>query len=262
MALIRLKKDGTYATTCSICKKRLTNPIFATSAFIDDEKHPLRRFSDAPMHWACYANWKHQKEFANLYFKVLIKAYERNPYWSAIIKSDDLMVTFSIRGVGIFLRKTGTIKWVERQNWDNWLKSQWKHSCDHKLEEKALMEILELLKTIELPNSLDPNLRVNELENLQCNSWDIVINKVMNKRKTAKLLMKLGIFYVVPVKENDTVLKTYHLYTYRQIKRKLRSLPVRFNLGYVEPDFSEEYFKEQNDFEYQFLENTGYENSI
>jgi hypothetical protein len=266
MALIRLKKNGTCATTCSICKKRLTDPIFATSHFISDKRHPLWRFSDAPMHWACYANWKHQKEFANLYFKALIKVYERNPYSSAIFKSDDLMVTCSTGGVLIFFAKTGTIKGVERQNWNNWLKSEWKHSCVHKLEEKALLEILETLKKIELPDALDQNLRVNEGEPLQYENWDIVINKVMNKRKTAKHLMKLEICYVVPVKEDETVWKTYHFYTYRQIKRKLRSLPVRFNLGNVDVnDYYREVlesFKEQNDFEYQLFENKGFEDII
>jgi len=52
-------------------------------------------------------------------------------------------------------------------------------------------------------------------------------------------------------------------YTYRQIKRKLRSLPVRFNLGHVDVDdyYREvlESFKEQNDFEYQLFENNGYD---
>lgn len=263
MALIQLKKNGTYATTCSICEKRLTDPIFATTHFISDKKHPLWRFSDAPMHWACYANWRHQKEFANLYFKALSKVHERNPYSSPIFKSDDLMVTYGTVGIAIFLGKTGTIKRVEIQKWDDWLKSEWKNSCVHKLEEKALMEILDLLKTIELPKSFDQNLRANELKNLQYKNWDIVINKVMNNRKTAKHLMKLNICYVVAIKEDDTVSKISPFYTYRQIKRKLRSLPVRFNLGHVDVDdyYREvlESFKEQNDFEYQLFENNGYE---
>ena len=114
--------------------------------------------------------------------------------------------------------------------------------------------------------SLDHIQRIYELGYLQYDDWDIVIIKVINKRKTIKHLMKLGICYVVPVKEDDTVSKAYNLYTYRQIKRKLKSLPVRFNLGcvYLYSDCCEalESLKEQNDFEYQVFENRGYENSI
>lgn len=54
--------------------------------------------------------------------------------------------------------------------------SEWKLCCDHKLEEKALIEVLELLKTIELHRFRDKNLRVNELESLQSKNLDIVIN--------------------------------------------------------------------------------------
>ena len=99
---------------------------------------------------------------------------------------------------------------------------------------------------------------------LQRENRDIVIIKGINMRKTTKHLMKLGICYVVPEKEYNAVWKTYPFYTYRQIKHKLKSLPVRFNLGYVDADCCEvlESFKEQSDFEYQLFENKGYENSI
>ena len=109
--------------------------------------------------------------------------------------------------------------------------------------------------------TLDHLQHVYELGYLRYEDWDIVIIKVINKRKTIKHLMKLGINYAVPEKEY-----VYNIYTYREIKHKLKSLPVRFNLGgvYLYADCCEalESLKEQNDFEYQLLENKGYENSI
>ena len=97
---------------------------------------------------------------------------------------------------------------------------------------------------------------------LKRKNQDIVIIKVRNKRKTTKHLMKLRIHYMV--EKYNAVWGVYHTFTYRQIKRKLKSLPVRFNLGYVDDDCYEvlESFKEQSDFEYQLFENKGYEHSI
>lgn len=112
--------------------------------------------------------------------------------------------------------------------------------------------------------STDQNLRIYELGYLQYENWDIEVIKVINKSRTIEHLSKLHIQYVVPEKEHDTVWVIPKEYSPEQIRHKLNSLPVKFNLDGVYLGCWEvlESFKEQNDFEYQLFENKGYENSI
>jgi hypothetical protein len=109
--------------------------------------------------------------------------------------------------------------------------------------------------------STDQNLRIYELGYFQYENWDIVITKVMNEGKTIERLSKLDISYFIPEDEHGTVWKIPQKYTNEQLKNKLKSLPVRFNLGNVYFRWEVlESFKEQNDFEYQLSVNTGYKN--
>jgi hypothetical protein len=111
--------------------------------------------------------------------------------------------------------------------------------------------------------STDENLRIYELGYFQYENWDIEVIKVINKSKTIERLSKLGISYVVPEEEHGTVWKIPKTYTTEQLENKLKSLPVRFNLGnvYFRWDVLES-LKEQSDFEYQLSENEGHENGI
>lgn len=55
MAIVLTHPDGTYATTCALCAEPLTLPFFSTSHFIGEESDQFWRYSDASMHWDCYA---------------------------------------------------------------------------------------------------------------------------------------------------------------------------------------------------------------
>ena len=81
--------------------------------------------------------------------------------------------------------------------------------------------------------STDQNLRIYELGYFQYENWDIEVIKVINKTKTIAHLSKLDITYVVPEEEHGTVWRIAKKYTDEQIKNKLKSLPLRFNLGNV-----------------------------
>ena len=111
--------------------------------------------------------------------------------------------------------------------------------------------------------SIEENLKIYELGYFQYEDWDIEITKVNRENEAIDRLAKLDIRYVVPEEEHGVVWKIPQIYTKKQLKTKLRILPVKFNLGNVYFVWEElESFKKQNAFEYQLSENVGYKNDI
>jgi len=70
---------------CSICGKVISkdDEILATTHFIADEKDPLWRFSDSPMHRACYERWEHRDEFTQRY-RSTVRGREKKKRGSAM----------------------------------------------------------------------------------------------------------------------------------------------------------------------------------
>jgi hypothetical protein len=160
MALIEVNKDGTYESECALCGRPLTKPIFATSHFMSDESHDLYRFSDAGMHWDCYARWPHQERFASMYFESWLKVFETGSwlqYWAILWKCDDAMVQYgvSVNKILITLRRTGTDIGIPREKWQSWLGGGWRESCRHPLESQAVGELLSELGKLSLPEPDD-----------------------------------------------------------------------------------------------------------
>jgi hypothetical protein len=56
-------------TRCSICGAVIDDGAdwVGTPHFIQDDAHPLWRFSDSAMHRACFVGWEHADEFRALY---------------------------------------------------------------------------------------------------------------------------------------------------------------------------------------------------
>lgn len=50
---------------CALCDEVLEEgeELFATSAFLSDEAHPLWRYSDAAMHLSCFRDWPDREAF-------------------------------------------------------------------------------------------------------------------------------------------------------------------------------------------------------
>lgn len=65
------------ATRCPLCGELIgeSTDIYATTHFIDDESHPLCRYSDSVMHRRCFAVWKDRRAFVEKYIE------ELNPKW-------------------------------------------------------------------------------------------------------------------------------------------------------------------------------------
>ena len=156
VALICTNPDGTYASCCALCEQPLTVPIFATSHFIGDESHDLWRFSDAAMHWKCYARWPEQRRFAAMYFDSVARYLELEPtrdFWPTLLKTPDVLVRYgvAVNEVSVLLRASGTDLRVLREDWASWLAGRWREWCNHELEVRAVEEVLGELRTVELP---------------------------------------------------------------------------------------------------------------
>jgi len=153
MALIFKKPDGTFGTKCALCGTPLREPIYATSHFIGDRAHDLWKYSDAGMHWNCYAGWEHQERFAALYFAARCEWSTDNRYWQVIFQSDLVFVSYgvAVNEMSVVLKKSGTDLRVKRETWMEWTQGGWRHDCRHDLEMRSVEEIIPSLRAISLP---------------------------------------------------------------------------------------------------------------
>ena len=156
MAVIVTNEDGTYASECALCGNPLTEPIFATSHFIADKSHELYRFSDAAMHWDCYAGWPEQARFAAMYFEARLSAAESDPwpkYWPVLWKSSGALVQYglAVNEISVILKKSGTDIRVARNEWPRWLNGEWRCGCRPGLEANAVRELIPDLQKLSLP---------------------------------------------------------------------------------------------------------------
>ena len=149
MAVVALNPDGTYASDCALCRLLLTDPVFATSHFIHDPSDDLWPYSDAAMHWECYARWPHQSRFAGLYFESRAR-WAQNKFWQTLLHCEDTLVLYGlvVKEVSVGLRKTGSEIRVDRENWSSFLSGEWQDYCHHPLETAAVKEVLHMLITL------------------------------------------------------------------------------------------------------------------
>jgi len=155
MAMIAVDGEGNYLSTCPLCEKVLSDPIFATTHFIEDLHHHLYRYSDAGMHWECYARWEFQKEFASLYFEA-VRGFPRDKrYWRVLAESGDVYVDYgtALGEVGVLLRKSGTKERVPQDRWREWLDGGYLKESPHPLHRRAVEEALAFLETVRLPEN-------------------------------------------------------------------------------------------------------------
>lgn len=150
--MIAFNPDGTFAIDCALCGQPLTNPFFATSHFILDSSHELWPFSDAAMHWDCYARWPQQTRFAGLYFESRAR-WSAKKYWQTMLHCEDVFVEYglTVNEVAIVLRRSGSALRVAREKWSAFLAGEWRGYCCHPLETASVEEVLPLLLTLELP---------------------------------------------------------------------------------------------------------------
>lgn len=156
MAMIVRNRDGTFDSACALCGNPLVEPIFATSHFIADQAHDLYRFSDAAMHWSCYAAWPEQTRFASMYFEAAVQRSDSNPwptFWTALFRSADVLVLYGlvVNEVSVVLRKSGTDIRIGREDWQQWLAGGWREQCQPGLEHDAVAAMIPELVRLTLP---------------------------------------------------------------------------------------------------------------
>ncbi|MES2793912.1 MAG: hypothetical protein V4719_30140 [Planctomycetota bacterium] len=145
MALLAVNADGSYETKCAICDRPLSDPIFATTAFISDPTDRLWPYSDAGMHWECYAKWKYQKRFAALYFDSVQQWISTNPYWGIVAQTDAFILSANPNlnepTADIDLRAIGPGFRVPILEWTDWINGGWDARCVHDLQRTAMLDI-------------------------------------------------------------------------------------------------------------------------
>ncbi len=146
--------DGQQCPLCGI-EMHATQHLFATSHFLGPDSD-LYAYSDAVMHWDCYATWEHQVRFGRLYFEAHRRSSGQNPYWGIARADDQVLVTVNpnrlIAEVSVLLAATGSSFRVGLTEWEDWLSGTWRSACHHPVEYDALAAVIPLLQS-RLPNA-------------------------------------------------------------------------------------------------------------
>jgi ssDNA-binding Zn-finger/Zn-ribbon topoisomerase 1 len=141
-----------YGQPCPLCGVKMTTEDrrFATSHFLGPESD-LWRFSDAVMHWDCYAEWEHRPRFARMYFEARKEWNGPNPHWGVAYSDERVFVTVNpdklVGEVDVSLAETGSGFRIPLDDWEDWLEGEWFGECNHEVEREALAGIIPLLRS-------------------------------------------------------------------------------------------------------------------
>jgi hypothetical protein len=140
-----------YGQPCPLCGVTMTDDdrLFATFKFFPDID--LWIYSDAVMHWDCYAVWEHRPRFARQYFESRQEYSAYNPYWGVPHSDDQVLVTVNpsklVHEADVMLAETGSSLRISLRDWEDWLDGEWFESCHHEVEREALAAVLPLLRS-------------------------------------------------------------------------------------------------------------------
>jgi RNase P subunit RPR2 len=141
-----------YGQPCPLCGVKMTenDRLFATSHFLGPDSE-LWRFSDAVMHWDCYARWEHRARFGRMYFEAKQAWSGYNDCWGVAYSDDQLLVTTNpdklVSEVDVMLAETGSGFRISLADWEDWLNGEWLEGCHHVIEREALSAVLPLLQS-------------------------------------------------------------------------------------------------------------------
>lgn len=141
-----------YGQPCPLCGMEMTpeDRLFATSHFLEPESD-LWQFSDAVMHWDCYADWEHRPRFARMYFEARKAWNGPNPYWGVAYSDERVFVRVNpdklVGEVDLSIAETGSEIRIPLDDWEDWLDGEWLGGCNHAVEQDALAVVIPLLRT-------------------------------------------------------------------------------------------------------------------
>lgn len=141
-----------YGQPCPLCGVKMldSDRLFATSHFLGPDSD-LEEFSDAVMHWDCYANWEHRARFGRLYFESNRRSITHNEFWGVAYSDEQLLVTVNpeklVSTISVTLAETGSGFRVALADWQDWLAGECLEECHHKVEREALLTVLPVLQS-------------------------------------------------------------------------------------------------------------------
>jgi hypothetical protein len=141
-----------YGQPCPLCgvKMKDNDRLFATSHFLGPDSD-LWEFSDAVMHWDCYANWEHRARFGRMYFESERRMIAHNEFWGVAHSDEHLLVAVNpeqmVSRVKVSLAETGSGFGVALAEWKDWINGECLERCHHDIEREALLAVLPLLRS-------------------------------------------------------------------------------------------------------------------
>lgn len=141
-----------WGQECPLCGVKMTDAdrLFATTHFLGPESD-LWRYSDAVMHWDCYAKWEHRERFGRMYFAAKREWTGHNTFWGVAHSDDHMLVTANpdklVGEVDVMLAETGSGFRIALVDWEDWLGGEWFESCHHEIERDALAAVIPLLRS-------------------------------------------------------------------------------------------------------------------
>src|SRR5262249_40314217 len=143
-----------WGQECPLCGVKMNDSdrLFATSHFITGEKNAdLWQYSDAVIHWDCYAKWEHRPRFARVYFECNQAWSKGNGFWGIAHCDDQVLVKTNpdkyVAEVDVTLAETGSSLRGPLADWEDWLAGECFESCNHEVERDALAVVIPLLRS-------------------------------------------------------------------------------------------------------------------
>ena len=80
---------------CALCGNSiaLTETAFEASGDFLPDGDPLTAYANAPIHWACYADWPQRPRFARYHVDAWIKTNRANPFWWFVHGDDQVYIS-------------------------------------------------------------------------------------------------------------------------------------------------------------------------
>jgi hypothetical protein len=146
-------KEDPLHLICALCQQKLDalHSFFRASGEFLPAKDALQRFSNAPLHWKCYATWPERPRFARCYVDAWVKANRRNPFWWTVLRDEHVYLSVNpqppVEQASLRLTEVGNDIRVPLSRWSEWLRDVDAVTPGlHELEKTTLAAVLPTLR--------------------------------------------------------------------------------------------------------------------
>jgi hypothetical protein len=138
---------------CGLCGGSIDmlGDFFRASGAFLPTGDPLTPYTNAPLHWTCYAQWPERPRFARMHIDAWSKINRKNPYWWQIHQDDSVYVCVNpsrpVEEASVRLYEVGSDIRVPLAKWATWLREPLQVTPQlHALELEALARVLPSLQ--------------------------------------------------------------------------------------------------------------------